>query len=152
MSTTGNESLILTCFACGKPNRVPRERLAQRPKCGACGAPLADGKVHEVDLATLEKAARNDSLPILADFWASWCGPCRMMAPEFEKAAAQLAGEVRLVKVNTERHPDAAIRYNIRGIPALLLFAGGREAARQAGAMPAQSIVAFARQALARAA
>ena len=132
----------LTCLACGQANRVPADRLTHGPNCGTCGAPLVSGKVAEVDLATVEKAMR-DGLPLLADFWAPWCGPCRAMAPELAKAAGALRGQARVVKIDTDRHPDAAIRFGIRGIPSLHLFADGRELARSAGAKPASAIVAF---------
>ena len=134
------------CHACGQANRVPGARLGARPKCGTCGAALVSGKVAELDLKTLQKSVRTDDLPLLVDYWAPWCGPCRMMAPEFAKAAQQLAPDIRLAKIDTQAHPDAATRFNIRGIPALILFRNGREVARLAGARPATDIVAFARQ------
>lgn len=138
----------LTCLECGQVNRIPDEKLTAGPKCGTCGAKLIGGKVAEVDLATLEKAARNDDLPLVVDFWAPWCGPCRMMAPEFTKAAGELNGAARLVKLNTEDHPQAGAKYGIRGIPTMAAFAGGREKARQSGAMPAASIVQWVRTAV----
>ncbi len=95
----------ITCLDCGQVNRVPVDRLGANPKCGTCGAPLMAAKVTEVDLATLEKAARNDDVPLVVDFWAPWCGPCRQMAPQFQQAAQTLAGQARLVKLNTEDHP-----------------------------------------------
>jgi thioredoxin 2 len=137
-------TVTLTCFDCGQINRLPEARLGAGPKCGTCGGALADGRVAEIDLATLERAVRADGLPLVVDFWAPWCGPCRMMAPEFSKAAAAAAPAVRFAKINTERHPDASVRHAIRGIPALIRFEGGREAARSAGARPAAQILAFA--------
>jgi len=131
----------LTCLSCGQVNRVPEDRLTAGPKCGTCGAGLISGKAVEIDLATLQKAARNDELPLVVDFWAPWCGPCRMMAPEFSKAAGALSGQARLVKLNTEDNPQAGALYNIRGIPTMAAFAGGRERKRQSGAMPAAGIV-----------
>ena len=141
-------SLKLTCLDCGQVNRVPADKMAAGAKCGTCGARLIDGKVREVDLATLEKAARADDVPLVVDFWAPWCGPCRTMAPQFAAAAGELVGRARLVKLNTEAHPQAGARYGIRGIPMLAAFKGGREAARQAGAMPAPQIVDWVRRAV----
>jgi len=134
-------SMKLTCLACGTVNRVPAGKLDAGPKCGTCGEKLNDAKVHEIDAGVLAKASKSDDLPLLVDFWAPWCGPCRMMAPEFSKAAQELAGQARLVKLNTEDHPKAGAAYGIRGIPTMAGFAGGREKARQSGAMPAAQIV-----------
>lgn len=133
----------LTCLDCGQINRVPEEKLGAGAKCGTCGAPLLRSKVVEVDPAILAKAARNDDLPLVADFWAPWCGPCKMMAPEFSKAAQTLGGKARLVKLNTEDHPAAGAKYNIRGIPTMVEFSGGRESKRQSGALKEAQIVGW---------
>jgi len=137
-------ALKLTCFDCGQVNRVPAERLEDGPKCASCGARLVSDKAVEVDYATLQKAAQNDDVPLVVDFWAPWCGPCRMMAPEFSKAATSLKGRARLVKLNTEADPQAGAKYGIRGIPTMVKFKGGREIKRQSGAMPSASIIGWA--------
>ena len=144
--TATTEAVKLTCATCGQANRVPLARLAEGPKCGTCGGALADGRVAELDAATHDKVTRGDGLPVLVDYWAPWCGPCRAMAPEFAKAAAALKGEARLMKLNTDDHQTVAARAGIRGIPALILYARGREVARLAGVRPAAEIVAFLRQ------
>jgi thioredoxin 2 len=140
------DALKLTCATCGQANRVPAARLADAPKCGVCGGVLLDGNVAELDATTHDKVTRSDTLPVLIDYWAPWCGPCRMMAPDFAKAAKSLATEARLMKLNTENHPQVSARAGIRGIPALILYRGGREIARLTGARPAADIVAFVRQ------
>ena len=138
-----SDQVKLCCAACGQMNRVPVARLGQQPKCGICGAGLTGGKVAELDAASHDRAVRGDELPLLIDYWAPWCGPCRMMAPEFAKAAQVLGPKARLMKLNTEEHPTIAQRANIRGIPALVLYHRGRELARLSGARPAADIVAF---------
>ncbi len=138
-----SKPLKMTCLECGTVNRVPAEKIGAGPKCGTCGARMNDGKVRALDPAALTKAMRNDDLPLLVDFWAPWCGPCRMMAPAFEQAARALAPNARLAKINTEDHPAVSQKFGIRGIPALILFQGGREVTRQAGAIPAAAIEAF---------
>jgi len=140
-----SDAVKLVCLACGQANRVPKAKMADAPICGVCGAKLADGAVAPLDPATLEKSARTDDLPLLVNFWAPWCGPCRQMAPEFAKAARSVGTTARFAKIDTQDHPDAASRYNIRGIPALVLFHRGREVARLAGARPASEIEAFVR-------
>jgi thioredoxin 2 len=138
-----SDAVKLACATCGQMNRVPSAKLAEGPKCGACGDPLADGKVIELDARAHDKTTRSDEMPLLVDYWAPWCGPCRMMAPEFAKAATALRGRARLAKLNTEDHPEIASRARIQGIPALVLYAKGREIARLSGARPASEIVTF---------
>jgi thioredoxin 2 len=139
-------SHTITCLACATVNRVPEAKLSAHPKCGTCGTKLVEPRVHDLDSATLRKAETRDSLPLLVDFWAPWCGPCRMMAPEFDKAARALSPHARFAKINTQVHGDASQRYGIRGIPLLILFQRGQEVARLTGARPAAEIEAFVRQ------
>ena len=131
----------LTCMSCKTVNKIPEDKLSAGPKCGNCGKPLAAGQVHDTDLATVLTCTTNDELPVIVDMWAPWCGPCRTMAPEFEKAAKELKTVARFAKINTDNHPSASKRYNIRGIPALLLFKNGNEIARHAGVMRASELV-----------
>jgi thioredoxin 2 len=130
-----SESVQVACPACLAPNRVPAARMAEDPKCGKCGAALLDGAPAELGEAQFETFVSRTELPVLADFWAPWCGPCRAMAPHFERAARQLKDRVRLVKVNTEEAPGLATRYGIRAIPTLVLFRNGVEAKRTSGAL-----------------
>lgn len=145
-ATLEKTDVKLACPTCGQVNRVPVAKLTAGPKCGTCGEPLMSGKVAELDPKGLQALSKKDDLPVLVDFWAPWCGPCRMMAPEFAKAAQELKGKARFAKINTEDHPTVSMKNGIRGIPALILYQGGKEVARIAGARPARDIVAFVEQ------
>ena len=139
-----SEVIQVACPACLAPNRVPAARVAEDPKCGKCGAALLDGAPAELREDQFEDFVQRTELPVLADFWAPWCGPCRAMAPHFERAAQQLKDRVRLVKVNTEDAPGLAARYNIRAIPTLVLFRNGVEQKRMSGALDAGALERWA--------
>jgi thioredoxin 2 len=130
----------VACPACLAANRVPTARTGDDPKCGKCGAALLDGAPAELREDQFESFVSRTELPVLVDFWAPWCGPCRAMAPHFERAARSLKDRVRLVKVNTEEAPALAARYGIRAIPTLVLFRNGAEAKRMSGALDAGAL------------
>ena len=140
-----NDSLHLVCPQCHAVNRLPLARLGQAPNCGQCHRPLFDAHPLELTQATFAKHLSRNDIPVLVDFWAPWCGPCKMMAPQFAQAAQLLEPQVRLAKVNTEAEQGLGAQYAIRSIPTLALFRGGREIARQPGAMGAQDIVRWVR-------
>ncbi len=136
--------LHVVCTSCGARNRVPPDRLGDRPRCPRCREPLFRGRPADVDEAGFDRQLRGSDLPLLVDFWAPWCGPCKAMAPHFERAAGALEPRVRLLKVDTEAVPALAARYGIRSIPTLLLFRGGRLVARRAGALDTGELVRWA--------
>ncbi|OQX31792.1 MAG: thiol reductase thioredoxin [Candidatus Sedimenticola endophacoides] len=141
-----NQSLHIVCPSCGGINRVPRERLGEGGRCGRCKHPLFRRQPHEVDEAALQRQLSNSGIPLLVDFWAPWCGPCKTMGPAFAEAARRLEPEVRLLKLNTEEHQGIAARLGIRSIPTLILFLEGRELQRMSGAMDVGGIVDWVRR------
>ena len=130
-------ALRVVCQHCSATNRVPRKRLEEGPKCGACKQPLFDGHPVELTGTELERYLAASDLPVVVDFWAPWCAPCRAMAPVFERTAQQLEPHARFVKLNTDNDQSIASRLDIRGIPTLMVFKNGKEIARVAGALDA---------------
>ncbi len=141
--------MLLACPACGTTNRVPAERLHGGPVCGHCKAPLMSAAPVALDDAALPAFLARTELPVLVDFWAAWCGPCKTMAPQFA-SAAELLPEVRFVKVDSDASPVASAQYGIRSIPTMVLFHHGREVDRLSGVVTARDLVAWVTRHLAQ--
>ncbi len=140
-----DRGVVVACGACGKKNRMVYERLGEAVQCGQCKEPIKP-PAEPIELhasADFDRLIAQSPLPVVVDYWAPWCGPCRMVAPELQKVAARQAGQAIVVKVNTDELSELGQRFNIRSIPTLAIFAGGKELARESGARPAEEIEAF---------
>jgi len=136
----------VVCGHCAAINRIPADREAVAAKCGKCGHKVFEGKPVNLSSSSFDRHIGRSDIPVVVDFWADWCGPCKMMAPAYNQAAGELEPDFRLAKLDTEAAKDIAARFNIRSIPTLVVFKSGKEVARQAGAMPAPQMMAWIRQ------
>ncbi len=136
----------IVCPHCNTTNRIPNEKIANKPICGKCKKPLFFAKPLELNASNFAAHITKNDIPVVVDFWAEWCGPCKMMAPMFAQATAQLEPRVRMAKLNTEQEQNIAAQFNIRSIPTLIIFKQGKEIARQSGAMDSQSLIQWVNQ------
>ncbi|MBL6985858.1 MAG: thioredoxin TrxC [Methylobacter sp.] len=141
-------TLHIVCPHCQTINRIPGERLSQHPRCGQCKKPLFTGHSLELTDRNFQKHITRNDIPVVVDFWAAWCGPCKMMSPAYAQAAVTLEPKVRLAKLNTEQEQSIAAQFNIRSIPTLIIFKSGHEIARNSGAMSAQDIVRWVKNSI----
>lgn len=145
MSDNSQSTLQVACPSCHTVNRMPGSRLADKPVCGRCGAPIFAGKAVSLTAGSFDRHLLRSDLPLVVDFWAAWCGPCRMMGPAFEQAASSIEPWARFAKLDTEAESTIAERFRIRSIPTMIMFRRGAELARTTGAMPANAIVDWVR-------
>ena len=143
-----SDSRHVVCPHCGTTNRIPTARLHDAPNCGHCHGVLFTGQVLELTASSFRKHVQDNGIPLVVDFWAPWCGPCQMMAPQYAEAVRELEPSARLAKLNTDSAPELAGEFGIRGIPTLMVFKGGRELARHSGAMGRPDIIRWVRAAL----
>lgn len=136
MGATTKPSATVACSSCGKLNRLDLSRAAQGPKCGSCGSPIPLDRPVVVGDRDLERVVRDSEVPVLVDFYADWCMPCKAMAPVLDQLAREHSGTALIAKLDTDRNPTMAVRFSISGIPTLIAFAAGREVAREVGAVP----------------
>jgi thioredoxin 2 len=144
-TTSAASTATIPCAFCGAVNRIDLARAGQRPKCGKCGKPFLLDRPVKLTQEVFDRTIAGSTAPVLVDFYADWCGPCKVMAPIIDRIARNRAGQVLVAKLDTDRAPEISARLGIRGIPTFILFRGGEEAARETGAVPAERLEALAR-------